>query len=94
MIGGYCVITQDVAPFSLTSTSRDPKVYGPNKVGLERHDFPPETIHRLHKAFRLLGSKELNTTQALERIRKEIPETPEVAELVDFIVNSERGVIK
>lgn len=94
MIGGYCVITQDVAPFSLTSTSRDPKVYGPNKVGLERHEFPAETIQRLHKAFRFLGSKELNTTQALDRIRAEVPDTPEVAELVEFIVQSERGVIK
>lgn len=94
MIGGYCVITQDVAPFSLTSTARDPKVYGPNKVGLERHQFPAETIQRLHKAFRLLGSKDLNTTQALERIRAEVPDTPEVSELVEFIVESQRGVIK
>lgn len=94
MVGGYCVITQDVAPFSLTSTSREPKVYGPNKVGLERHAFPAETIHRLHKAFRLLGSKELNTTQALDRIRSEISETPEVTELIEFIDQSERGVIK
>jgi len=94
MIGGYCVITQDVAPFSLTSTTRDPKVYGPNKIGLERHDFPAETIQGLHKAFRLLGSKDLNTTQALERIRTDVAETPEVAELVEFIVQSERGVIK
>jgi acyl-[acyl carrier protein]--UDP-N-acetylglucosamine O-acyltransferase len=42
----------------------------------------------------LLGSKELNTTQALERIRADVAETPEVAELVEFIVQSERGVIK
>ena len=94
MIGGYCVITQDVAPFSLTSTTRDPKVYGPNKIGLERHDFPAETIQGLHKAFRLLGSKDLNTTQALERIRTDVAGTAEVTELVEFIVQSERGVIK
>lgn len=94
MIGGYCVITQDVAPFSLTSTSRDPRVYGPNKVGLERHDFSPESIQHLHKAFRLLGSKELNTSQAVRRIREDIPQTAEVDELLAFIEQSQRGVIK
>lgn len=94
MVGGYCVITQDVSPFSLTSTSREPKVYGPNKVGLERHQFSPDAIHNLHKAFRLLGSRKLNTTQAVARIRQEVPPTPEVDELLGFIEQSERGVIK
>ncbi len=93
MIGGYCVITQDVAPFSLTSTSRDPKVYGPNKVGLERAGFEPEAIQSLHKAFRHLGAKELNTRQALEKIRGELTGA-EIDELIAFIEGSERGVIK
>ena len=49
---------------------------------------------RLHHAFYLLLSAKLNTAQALERIRVEIANSPEVDELVRFIETSERGVVK
>lgn len=93
-VGGYSVITRDVLPYSMTVTPRESKLYGANKVGLERRGFPPESIQALHNAFRLLRSESLNTSQALEKIRQEVPATSEVAELVDFIRSSERGIIK
>ncbi len=94
MIGGYSVITQDVAPFSTTVTPRDPRVYGANKTGMERRGFPAATLDALHKAFRLLTRSGLNTTQAIERIRAEVPACAEVDELIEFIQSSQRGVIK
>lgn len=94
MIGGYSVITQDVAPFSMTVSPREVKVFGPNKTGLERRGFTPDTIDALRKAFRLLGSTKLNTRQAIDRIREEIATCAEVDELVAFVESSERGVIK
>lgn len=94
MVGGYSVITQDVAPFSTTVSPRESRIYGANKTGLERRGFSSETIDRLHKAFRLLTHSKLNTSQAIARIREEIPPTPEVEELIEFITASERGVIK
>jgi UDP-N-acetylglucosamine acyltransferase len=94
IIGGYSVITQDVLPFSNTVTEREAKVFGANKTGLERRGFPPETIDALHKAFRLLTRAGLNTSQAVERIRQEIGATPEIDELLQFIAESTRGVIK
>ena len=94
MIGGYSVVTQDIAPFSTTVSPRDTKVFGANKTGLERRGFSSATIDNLQKAFRLLSSSKLNTSQAIERIRGEIPTTPEVDELIEFIEASERGVIK
>jgi UDP-N-acetylglucosamine acyltransferase len=94
MIGGYSVVTQDVLPFSTTSGKRDIKVYGENKVGLERRGFPAESIEALHKAFRLLSRSKLNTTQALEKIQSEVGPSPEVDELLQFIAASSRGFIK
>src|SRR5580704_14877683 len=47
IIGGYSVITQDVLPFSNTVTEREAKVFGANKIGLERRGFPAETIDAL-----------------------------------------------
>ena len=94
IIGGYSVVTQDVAPFSMTVSEREIRVFGPNKVGLERRGFPPESIEALHRAFRLLGSPKNNTRQALEKIREEIADCAEVDELIAFIQASQRGVIK
>ena len=94
MIGGYCVITRDVAPYSLSSSEREVKVFGSNKVGLERHGYSPGVIDRLQKVFRLLGSRKLNTTQAIERVRAEIEPCEEVNEVIAFFESSERGVIK
>jgi UDP-N-acetylglucosamine acyltransferase len=93
-VGGYSVITQDVLPYSMTVTPRESKLYGANKVGLERRGFSPESIQALHKAFRFLRSDSLNTSQAMEKIREEVPPTAEIAELIDFIRSSERGIIK
>ncbi len=93
-VGGYSVITQDVLPYSMTVTPRESKLYGANKVGLERRGFAAESIQALHKAFRLLRSESLNTSQALDKIREEVPATAEVAELIEFIRSSERGIIK
>jgi len=94
IIGGYSVVTQDVAPFSMTVSPRESKVFGVNKVGLERKGYSAEAIDALHKAFRLFGSSKLNTSQAMEQIKAELSGTPEVDELVSFIQSSERGVIK
>jgi UDP-N-acetylglucosamine acyltransferase len=94
IVGGYSVLTQDVLPFSQTVTPRNSKVYGANKVGLKRRGFAPETVDSLQKAFRLLGSDTLNTTQAIEQIEAEIQGCEEVRELIEFIRSAKRGFIK
>ena len=78
----------------MTVTPRDSKVYGANKVGLKRRDFSSDSIDALQKAFRLLSSDELNTSQAVDRIRAEVPALPEVDELIEFIASASRGIIK
>src|SRR5690242_15847512 len=94
IIGGYSVIVQDVLPFSNTVSEREIRVFGANRIGMERAGFPDDTIEGLQTAFRLLTRSGLNTTQAVERIQNEIKETPELRELLDFIRTSQRGIIK
>lgn len=93
-VGGYSVVTKDVLPYSMTVSPRESKVFGENKVGLERRGFSKEAIESLHKAFRLLTKSGLNTTQAVDRIRREVPHCPEVCELLAFMERSERGFVK
>ena len=91
-IGGGTIVTQDVLPFSLTSSRRENKAFGINKVGLQRRGFSSERLQVLQKAFRFLLAAKLNTTQALEKIKEH--EGEEAALLAAFLERSERGVIK
>jgi UDP-N-acetylglucosamine acyltransferase len=94
IVGGYSVITQDVLPFSTTVSERGNRVFGANATGLERRGFASERIEDLQKALRLLTRAGLNTSQAIERIRAEIPSSAELEELLAFIAASERGFVK
>jgi UDP-N-acetylglucosamine acyltransferase len=93
-IGGYSVVTQDVMPFSSVVSEREIRVFGANRVGLERRGFTRDSIESLQTAFRLLTRAGLNTSQAIERIQAEVPPCAELDELLTFIAASERGVIK
>jgi UDP-N-acetylglucosamine acyltransferase len=75
-------------------SERPIRVFGANRIGLERRGFSRETIEALQTALRLLTRAQLNTTQAIERIRAEVPPCAEIEELLEFIGSSERGVIK
>lgn len=91
-IGGGTIVTQDVLPFSLTSSRRENKAFGINKVGLARRGFTPERLTTLQKAFRLLLSSRMNTSQAVTKIRELSGEDARI--VADFIERSQRGIIK
>jgi len=93
-IGPYSVIKQDIMPYSLTSYKPEVGVFGANSVGMERRGFSKAAIESLQTALRLLTRSNLNTSQAVERIRAEVPACAEVDELLEFIRTSERGVVK
>jgi len=92
-IGGYSVVVKAALPFALT-VGNHAKCDGLNKVGIKRRGYSRETLDALHHAFHLLLSAKLNTTQALERIREELKNIPEVDQLVQFVETSQRGVVK
>jgi UDP-N-acetylglucosamine acyltransferase len=93
-VGPYSVVVQDVLPYSTTVGKREIGVYGANRIGLERRGFETPVIEALQTSFRLLTRSKLNTSQAIERIRAEVPPCAEVEELLEFIRTSDRGVVK
>jgi UDP-N-acetylglucosamine acyltransferase len=93
-VGGGTIVTQDVMPFSRTSADRNNRAYGLNTIGLQRRGFSDERIKKLQHAFRVLLRSKLNTTQAIEKLKSEGEIGEDVAMLVRFIEDSERGVIK
>jgi UDP-N-acetylglucosamine acyltransferase len=94
IIGGGSTITRDVLPFSKTSADRGTRAYGLNAVGLERRGFSKERIRKIHHAYKVLLSSKLNTSQAIEKLKSEPDAGEDVALLIRFIEDSERGVIK
>ena len=92
-IGGYTVVVKDALPFALT-VGNHAKCYGMNITGMKRRGYSRQTIDTLHHAFHLLLSAKLNTSQAVERIQTEITDSPEVAYVLRFIEESNRGVTK
>jgi UDP-N-acetylglucosamine acyltransferase len=93
-IGACTVITQDVPPFARVVDERNTRCYGINSIGLERRGFARERIQAIERAYRLLLRSKLNTTQAVEQMRSELNDSPDVAELIAFIESSERGLTK
>jgi UDP-N-acetylglucosamine acyltransferase len=91
MIGGCSGVAQDVPPYALVNGDRA-KVYGLNKVGLQRRNFSPESMTMLGKAFRIMFRSKLSLTHALEKVRADLSGCAEVDALIDFIEHSERGI--
>ena len=92
-VGGYSVVVKDAPPFAVIQGNHA-KCYGLNRVGMKRRGYAKETIEKLHRAYHLLLSAKLNTTQAVEQIRQEIKDCREVDLLIEFIETSKRGVVK
>jgi len=90
--GGYRVV-KDVLPYALAG-GEPLKIYGLNIVGLKRNNFNKQTIELLSKAFAIILDKGLNTAQAVEKITEELPQTKEIKNLIRFIKESRRGIVK
>ncbi|MCK4573711.1 MAG: acyl-ACP--UDP-N-acetylglucosamine O-acyltransferase [candidate division Zixibacteria bacterium] len=93
MIGGGFRVQQDLCPYALAA-GYPLKVVGINSIGLRRRGFERDVIRALEKTFKILFFSKLNTTQAVERINSEMELIPEVQLILDFIANSDRGIIK
>ena len=91
--GGCSKIVQDVPPFMIAD-GNPAEIRGINLIGLERNGFTPESVKSIKEAFRLLYRSKHNTRQAIEAVRKEVPSTPEVVQILEFIEKSERGIIR
>ena len=92
-VGGYSVVVKDAPPFAIIQGNHA-RCYGLNRVGMRRRGYSKDTIERLHRAYHLLLSAKLNTTQALEKIKEEITGCDEVDMLVNFYETTTRGVVK
>ncbi len=93
MIGGGTRTGQDVPPFVMAA--REPVAFcGLNIVGLRRRGFQPELIENIHTAYRLLYQRGKLRDDCLAQIEAEVPMSPEIEYILDFVKTSKRGIIK
>ena len=92
-IGGASAVVKDVPPYVLAAGDRI-KLHGLNKVGLKRYGFSDEAIVAIKKAYRILFRFGLTIHEAVERVKAEVEQTPEVLNLLNFINSSERGITR
>jgi UDP-N-acetylglucosamine acyltransferase len=93
MVGGASRVRKDVPPY--IRASREPLQYvGVNVIGLRRRRFSGDTINSVQDIMKVLFQKGLNTSQAIEKILNDFPQSNELETIVDFVKNSTRGIIK
>lgn len=93
LIGGHYRVTKDVPPF-IIAAGEPLRFEGLNFIGLRRRGFKSETVKCLKKAYQFIYSSQYNVSDAVKKIREELENTPELTELLEFINNSERGIIR
>jgi UDP-N-acetylglucosamine acyltransferase len=93
MISGGSLVRKDVPPY--TKAAREPLSYeGVNSVGLRRRNFSTEKIAEIQDIYRVMFVKGFNTARAIKIIETEFAPTTERDEILQFLKESDRGVMK
>ncbi|MDE5567658.1 MAG: acyl-ACP--UDP-N-acetylglucosamine O-acyltransferase [Muribaculaceae bacterium] len=93
MLQGGALVNKDIPPY--VKAAREPIAYaGVNSIGLRRRNFSNDTIREIQDIYRYLYLSSMNVSDAIERIEAELPATKERDEIILFIKNSKRGIIR
>ncbi len=93
MISGGSLVRKDVPPF--IKVAHEPVAFvGINSIGLRRRNYTNEKINEIQEIYRYLFLSKLNTSNAIEQIEAKMPATKERDELLLFVRNSKRGIIR
>lgn len=93
MLQGGALVNKDIPPF--VKAAREPISYvGINSIGLHRRGYTNDQIQLISEVYRILYLSDLNVTNAVKMILSTVPECELRDEIVDFVVNSQRGIIR
>jgi UDP-N-acetylglucosamine acyltransferase len=92
-VTGGSLVRKDVPPY--VKAAREPLSYvGINSVGLRRRGYSSDKIREIQNIYRILYQKNYNNSQAVQIIEAEMEATPERDEILQFIRDSQRGIMK
>jgi UDP-N-acetylglucosamine acyltransferase len=93
MIGGCSKVVQDIPPFMI-GDGNPAETKTINKVGMERRGVSEEVQATLRQAYKILFREGLTISNAIVRIEKDLPMSPEMLHFVNFVKTSQRGISK
>lgn len=93
MTGGHTRVPQDVPPYVIASGNRV-RLFGINRIGMERKGISAEEIRGIQEAYRLFFRSNLSAEKALAQIESKLAALSCVREFVRFIRESKRGVCR
>ena len=90
---GGSLVDKDIPPFVIAG--REPVAFaGLNIIGLRRRGFSREMIDNIAHAYRLIYQCNLTVNEAMAAIKAEVPMSKEIEYIIDFVSNSQRGIIR
>jgi len=92
MLSGVSAISKDLPPFMIAD-GRNGAVRSVNIIAMRRNGFSNKAIRAIKDVYNIFYRGDLNVKNAIEKIKSELEQTPEVIEFVSFVENSERGVL-
>ncbi|MFN8278117.1 MAG: acyl-ACP--UDP-N-acetylglucosamine O-acyltransferase [Chitinophagales bacterium] len=93
ILSGGSLVNKDIPPF--VRAARHPTCYaGVNSIGLRRRGFTTEQINHILDIYRIIYVRGLNVSNAIKLVETEIRDSPEKDEIVSFIRESVRGIMK
>jgi UDP-N-acetylglucosamine acyltransferase len=91
MLSGGATISKDLPPFCIGEGRN--RLVGINVVGLRRAGLAAAQMNAVREAYRILFMQQKTLTLAVEQVERALGANSAVAELLNFIRGSKRGVI-
>ena len=86
-------ITQDIPPFVMVG-GRPTRPHGINSVGMERHGISPDVVRQIRKAYKILYKTNMRLEDAIEEMEDLAGESKELSDMVSFLRNVTRGILR
>ena len=93
-VSHYCTILKDIPPYVMVIGGTDSTVCGLNVVGMRREGYTDADISALKKSYKIIYRQGLKVSEAIEKLSELVPECSHVQNFVNFLKNSNRGIIR
>lgn len=93
MVGGMAKVVQDIPPYVIAD-GQPARVIGLNSVGLSRAGISEEVRHDLKQAFRIIYRSGFSLSRAIEEMEMQLNSSVEIENLLRFLRNADRGIMR
>jgi UDP-N-acetylglucosamine acyltransferase len=92
-VGGKSAVVKDIPPYVIAAGDRA-RLHGLNRIGLKRFGFSTDTLAALKKTYRIVFRIGVTLNEAIEMVKAEVEQVPEVIKFIAFLQSSQRGITR